>query len=581
MKFNRWLRSINRTSRQTPEDRTAASRWQAPVALLLSGAVASGAWAQSVAELENDAATPEDILTYGMGYAQQRFSPLEQINVDTVSQLVPVWSYSLDDDRGQESFPLIRNGVMYTTTHESTVALDALTGKQIWKSMLEYPAETPRVACCGIVNRGLAMLEGKLFRTTLDAHVMALDAQTGEQLWKSKAIDFRDGYSMTVAPLIADGVLITGISGGEYGIRGFIDGWDPDTGEQLWRRYTVPEPGQPGSETWKDGGDAWKNGGGPAWLTGTYDPELKTVYWGVGNAASWNAGIRPGDNLYTGSILALDPKTGDIKWHYQTSPNDPFDHDGTNEPVLADMQIDGIERKVLMQASRNGFFYVLDRTNGDLLAANQYVKHLNWAEGIDLETGRPIDTDVVIKARAGEKVNFTPSAFGGKNWSPMSFHPGNQTVFANTLNMGMDYKAVEPQYRAGVFYFGAEFGFTYPDDERGFLKAINPMTGESLWEVGTEIPRLAGVLSTGGNLVFTGKQTGEFEAFDAATGEKLWEFQTGSGIVGQPVAWELDGRQYITILNGGGAVYALFAGDERLANVPAGGAVWTFALFGS
>jgi len=231
-----------------------------------------------------------------------------------------------------------------------------------------------------------------------------------------------------------------------------------------------------------------------------------------------------------------------------------------------------------MQASRNGFFYVLDRVTGELLAANKYIKNVNWADSIDLSTGRPVDTDVVKKARTGEKIRFAPSAFGGKNWSPMSYHPGSNTAFANTLNIEMDYKAVEPQYRAGVFYFGAEFAFVYPDAERGFLKALDPLTGEARWEVPTEIPRLAGVLSTGGDLVFTGAQTGEFEAFDAGTGEKLWEFQTGSGIVGQPVSWESEGKQYITVLSGGGAVYTLFAGDERLANTPAGGSVWTFEL---
>lgn len=549
------------------------------IAIIMLMAGSSSLQAQSADDLKNDTTTPADILTYGMGYGQQRYSSLDQINTDNVKKLVPMWSYSLADDRGQESFPLIRNGVMFVTTHNATMALEATTGKQLWKTSVEYPSETPRVACCGIVNRGLAMLDGKLFRTTLDAHVISLDATTGEELWRSKAIEFNDGYSMTVAPLIADGVLITGISGGEYGIRGFIDGWDPATGEHLWRTYTIPEPGQPNSDTWNDGGDAWKNGGGPAWLTGTYDPELNTVYWGVGNASSWNAGKRPGDNLYTNSILALDPTTGTIKWHYQTSPNDPFDHDGANEAVLADIEFEGFPRKVLMQASRNGFLYVLDRTNGELLAANKFVDDVNWASGIDLETGRPVDTDIVVKARLGEKVTYTPSAFGGKNWSPMSFHPGSNTLFANTLNIAMEYKAVEPQYRAGVFYFGAEFAFDFQDENRGFLKAINPLTGQSLWEAGSEIPRLAGVMSTGGGLVFTGSQTGEFEAFDANSGEKLWEFQTGSGIVGQPVTWEADGVQYITTLSGGGAVYALFAGDERLASVPSGGSVWTFALF--
>ncbi|MEM7524067.1 MAG: PQQ-binding-like beta-propeller repeat protein, partial [Pseudomonadota bacterium] len=324
----------------------------------LAVSLSTTAGAQTLEDLKADKSTPGDILTYGMGYDQNRHSALDQINLDTVAGLRPVWTYSLADTRGQESFPIIYNGAMYVTTHNATMALDAVTGRQKWKSVIEYPAETPRVACCGIVNRGVAILDGTLFRTTLDAYVIALDAETGEEKWRTQSIDFKAGYSMTVAPLIADGVVIVGISGGEYGIRGYIEGYDPATGDRLWRTYTVPAPGEPGSETWTDGGDAWKRGGGPAWLTGSYDPELNMVYWGVGNAASWNAGTRPGDNLYTGSVIAVTPKTGEINWHYQFSPNDPFDYDGTNELVLT--ELDG--KKVMMQANRNGFFYVIDRT---------------------------------------------------------------------------------------------------------------------------------------------------------------------------------------------------------------------------
>ncbi len=541
------------------------------LALGLSGS--GPVFAQSAEDLINDANDPSVILTYGMGYDQTRHSPLSQINAENVSRLRPEWSYSLADNRGQESFPMLYGGVMYVTTHNATIALDAKTGRQLWKTMVDYPAETPRVACCGIVNRGVALYEGKVFRTTLDANVIALDAKTGAELWRTRSIDFKKGYSMTVAPLIADGVLIAGVSGGEFGIRGYIEGYDPDTGARLWRTYTVPGPGDPGFETWKDGGDAWQRGGGPAWLTGSYDPELNTVYWGVGNAASWNAVVRPGDNLYTSSILALDPKTGDIKWHYQTSPHDPFDHDGTNEIVHA--TIDG--RKVVMQASRNGFYYVLDAETGELIAANPFVDKVNWASKIDLKTGRPVHTEVYTKAVTGEEVEYWPGALGGKNWSPSSYDPNSQTVFVNTLNTGMKYKAVEPQYRPGVFYFGAEFSFVW-GDKRGSLRAIDPMTAKVKWENPVDIPRLAGVLSTDGNLVFTGATTGEFEAFDATTGKKLWQNNTGSGVVGQPVTWEMDGKQYVTVLSGGGAVYALFSGDERLASIPAGGRVITYAL---
>lgn len=544
----------------------------AALALSVSGV----AGAQSLEDLANDASNPSDVLTYGMGQNLQRYSTLDQINKDTVKRLVPVWNYSLADNRGQETHPIVHDGVMYVTTHNSTAALDAVTGRQLWKTMIEYPAETPRVACCGILNRGAAVFNGMLVRTTLDAHVIGLDMKTGEEKWRTQSIDFKTGHAFTVAPLIAEGVAIVGISGGEYGIRGYIEGYDVMTGERKWRTYTIPAPGEPGSETWQDGGDAWKHGGAPGWLTGSYDPELKTVYWGTGNAASWNAGVRPGDNLYTSTILAMDPLTGEIKWHFQTTPNDPFDHDGTNDLILADLA----GEKVVMQASRNGFFYVLNRVNGELIAANQFVDKLNWATGVDMETGRPIVTDIYTKAVAGEEVTYWPSLLGGKNWSPMSYDPERKLAFANTLNLGTKYKAVEPKYRAGSFYLGAEFAWAWPegDEPRGYLRAIDPMTGEYKWQDGVSIPRFAGTMVTKGGLVFTGTQEGAFEAFDSDTGDKLWQFQMGSGTVGQPVTWEKDGKQYVTIASGGGAVYVLFAGDERLANIPPGGSIWTFAL---
>jgi len=547
--------------------------WAFGLAMLFAPA----AMAQTHDELVKGATDTNNILNYGMGYNLQRFSTLKQINKDTVKRLVPVWNYSFDDNRSEESQPLVYKGVLYVTTNSATMAIDAKTGKQIWKTKVEYPPETPRIVCCGIINRGAAIYDGKIFRTTLDANVIALDAQTGKELWRKNAIDFKNGYSMTVAPLVADGVVITGISGAEFGTRDFIDGWDPNTGEHLWRTYTIPGPGELGNETWQ--GDTWKLGGGSTWITGSFDPELHTVYWGVGNPGPFNAAVRPGDNLYTCSVIALDPKSGKIKWHFQFSPNNPFDYDSVAEMVLATLNIDGKPTPVLMDANRNGFFYVLDRTNGKLLAANPYVK-VNWASGIDMKTGRPIETDVSAKARAGEKVVVWPSILGGKNWEPMSFNPENNTAYANTLNIGGRYKAVAADYKAGEWYVAMDLSdlWEWPDGPRGYLKAIDPLTGKTKWENGSDIPRFSGVLSTGGGLVFSGRLTGEFEAFDADTGKKLWQFQTGSGIEGQPVTWEQDGVQYVAIASGYGGVYSLFAGDARLASVPAGGSLWVFAL---
>jgi alcohol dehydrogenase (cytochrome c) len=547
--------------------------WAFGLAMLFAPA----AMAQTHDELVKGATDTNNVLNYGMGYNLQRFSALKQINKDTVKRLVPVWNYSFDDNRSEESQPLVYKGVLSVTTNSATMAVDAKTGKQIWKTKVEYPPETPRIVCCGIINRGAAIYDGKIFRTTLDANVIALDAQTGKELWRKNAIDFKTGYSMTVAPLVADGVVITGISGAEFGTRDFIDGWDPKTGEHLWRTYTVPGPGEPGNESWQ--GDTWKLGGGSTWITGSFDPELHTVYWGVGNPGPFNAAVRPGDNLYTCSVIALDPKSGKIKWHFQFSPNNPFDYDSVAEMVLATLNIDGKPTPVLMDANRNGFFYVLDRTNGKLLAANPYVR-VNWATGIDMKTGRPIETDISAKARAGEKVVVWPSIFGGKNWEPMSFNPQNNTAYANTLNIGGRYKALPAEYKAGEWYVGMDLSdpWEWPDGPRGYLKAIDPLSGKTKWEEPSDIPRFSGVLSTGGGLVFSGRLTGEFEAFDADTGKKLWQFQTGSGIEGQPVTWEQDGVQYVAIASGYGGVYSLFSGDARLASVPAGGSLWVFAL---
>jgi alcohol dehydrogenase (cytochrome c) len=533
--------------------------------------------AQSADQLIKGATDTSNVLNYGMGYNLQRFSPLTQINRDNAKNLVPVWNYSFADDRSEESQPLVYQGVIYVTTNSATMAIDVKTGKQIWKTKVEYPPETPRIVCCGIINRGAAIQDGKLYRTTLDANVISLDMKTGKELWRQKAADIKEGYSMTVAPLIADGVVLTGVSGAEFGTRDFIDGWDPETGKHLWRTYSVPSPDEPGGDTWK--GDTWKLGGGSTWITGSYDPELKTVYWGIGNPGPFNSAVRPGDNLYTCSVLALDPKTGKIKWHYQFSPNNPFDYDSVAEMVLAEIKVDGKPTKVLMDANRNGFFYVLDRTDGKLLAANPYVK-VNWATGIDMKTGRPIETDVTKDAREGKKVTVFPSILGGKNWEPMSFDPQTGLAYANTLLFGGHYKTAPATYKAGEWYVGMDLTdlWEWGTGPRGALKAIDPLTGKAKWEAPSDIPRFSGVLSTAGHVVFSGQLTGEFEAFDADSGKKLWQFQTGSGIEGQPVTWQQDGVQYVAVASGYGGVYSLFSGDERLAKVPAGGSLWVFAV---
>ena len=540
------------------------------------------ATAQTLADLRNDAATPGDVTTYGMGWSQQRHSPLKQVSAGNVKRLVPVWNLSLDNSANASSQPLVIDGTMYVTSHTHTVAIDSATGRQKWKAPIELPADVNGYLCCGIQSRGPAALDGVLYRTTIDAHVLAINMKDGKTLWKQKAADYKQGYSMTHAPLIAGGVLITGISGGEYGTRGFINGWDLKTGEKKWHKWTTAAPNEKGGDTWKPG--MFEKGGAPTWLTGSYDPELDLVYWGTGNGGPWNAAARGGDSLYICSVLAIRPSTGEIVWHYQFSPGDPYDYDGVNELVLADLPIDGKTTKVLMQANRNGYFYVLDRTNGKLLSANPFAKKITWASGIDIKTGRPIDSALTANVRKTEVgadfIEVWPSAFGGKNWMPMSYDPGRKLVYMNTLNMGMKVKYQKPEYKQGAWYLGLDLGgWAEPaDGNRGALVAWDPVANKAVWEVPTKAPFWAGVLSTAGGLVFTGSQTGEFMAFDSGSGKKLWSFQTGSGITSLPISWERNGKQYVTVLSGSASLYGALGGDASLAEVPPGGSVWTFAL---
>ena len=542
-------------------------------------ALGGAASAQTLDDLRNDGKNTDNILTYGMGYSQNRFSPLKQIDKTNVKRLVPVWSLSLDNQWGEQAQPIVYNGVMYVTDARSTVAIDVATGKQIWKTPVEWLPETPRVVCCGVSNKGAAIYNGKVFRTTLDAFVVALDAKTGKEVWKQKVAEWRDGYSMTVAPLVANGVLITGISGAEFGIRGFIDGWNPETGEHLWRRFTIPARGERGNDTWPQDSTAWEIGGGSTWITGSYDPELDLMYWGTGNPAPWASQSRPGDNLYTSSVLAMRPKTGEIVWHYQFTPNDAYDYDACWELIIADLKIGGNQRKVVMQLNRNGFVYVIDRTNGGLISAKPYEK-VNWASHVDPETGRPVETEVARKLRAGEQVEHWPSTRGAKNWPHAAFNPETGLLYANTNHEGRLYKhlPIGPFVKGERYQFIENLAKPSEGEPIGHVDAIDPLTGQQKWRVPlTDFQNWSAMLATGSGLLFTGRETGEFVALDADTGKTLWQFQTSSGINAQPVTFTQNGRQYVTVLSGVGGLYWNIA-RQALKNVPQGGSVWTFAL---
>ena len=528
------------------------------------------------AELVKDGANTDNVLTYGMGYHQNRYSPLTMINRSNVKRLAPVWSLSLENNFGEQAQPLVFDGVIYVSNAKWTVAIDAVTGKQIWRTPVDFEPDTPRVVCCGVSNKGVAIYEGKVFRTTLDAHVVALDQKTGKQIWKQKVAEWKEGYSLTVAPTVANGVLITGCSGAEFGARCFLDGWDPATGKKLWRRYTTTGPGEKGHETWEPR-ETYLNGGASTWITGSYDPELDLVYWGTGNAGPWTSEKRKGDNLYVASILALKPKTGEIAWHYQVAPNDVWDWDSW-EIILGDLRVDGRMRKVAMHMSRNGFLYVLDRANGKLLSAKPYA-HLNWATHVDLATGRPVESEESKALRAGQTIQMWPSIRGAKNWPHAAFNPTTGLLYANTNHGYSTYRFLPLQpFKAGVRYQGIE-NISSPvtaDTLAGHIEAIDPLSGQAVWRKPLHGQMIASaMLATGGGLLFTGKHTGEFMALDASTGETLWEFRTSSGVNAQPITWTKNGRQYVTVLSGLGGSNS---GRRGLPDLPLGGSVWTFAL---
>jgi alcohol dehydrogenase (cytochrome c) len=548
--------------------------------LLLCGATAS---AQSLDELKRDGKTgsTDNILTYGMGYHQQRHSPLKQINKQNVKRLVPVWNLSLDNNWGEQAQPIVYNGVMYVTNARHTVAIDVGTGRQIWRHTLDWPPETPRVVCCGVSNKGAAIYNGRIYRTTLDAHLLALDAKTGKEVWKSKVAEWKDGFSLTLAPLVANGVVVIGNSGAEFGVRGWIDGWDPETGKQLWRRYTIPARGEKGNETWPQNNNAWEVGGGSAWITGSYDPDLDLMYWGTGNPAPWASQTRAGDNLYTSSVLAMRPKTGEIVWHYQFTPNDPYDYDACWELINADINVGGQPRKVIMQLNRNGFMYVIDRTNGKLISAKPFEK-VNWATHVDLATGRPVETNLGKDVRAGKAIEHWPSARGAKNWPHAAFNPDTGLLYANTMHVGMMYRHLEtkPHVVGQRYMYMENLNMPRPHGQPiGHIEAINPLTGEKKWRTPLHDWQIwSAMLSTGGGLLFTGKETGELIAVDADTGKIVWEFQTGSGINAMPVTYTHQGRQYVTVLSGIGGLYWNIWREQLKDVVVPGGSVWTFAV---
>lgn len=567
--------------------------------MALSMAVTQSSMAVTVDDIMKDATTTDDVVSYGMGPKGQRYSPLDTINAENVGNLVPAWTLSVGGEkmRGQESQPLVKDGVMYVTGSYSRMwAIDTKTGREIW----QYDARLPEgiMPCCDFVNRGAAIHGDMVFFGTLDAQLVALNKDTGKVVWKKRIDDFKAGYSYTAAPLIvptkAHGpLMLTGVSGGEFGVIGRVEARKVENGDLVWSRPTIE--GHMGKLNGKDStmtgkkneswpGDLWKTGGGATWLGGTYDPDTKLAFFGTGNPAPWNSHMRPGDNKWSCARIAIDPETGNIKWGYQTTPNDGWDYDGVNELISFDLN----GTKAAATADRNGFFYVLNRENGKFINAYPFVENISWAKSIGKD-GRPVfddanrpgDPSKSEEGKKGKSVFAVPSFLGGKNWQPMAYSKQTKMFYVPANEWGMDLWNEPVTYKKGAAYLGA--GFTIKpifDDHIGALKAIDPATGKIAWTYKNKAPLWGGAMTTAGNLVFFGTPEGDLKALNAKTGEEVYSFNTGSGIVGSPITWEQDGEQYVSVMSGWGGAVPLWGGEvaKTVANLNQGGMLWTFKL---
>src|SRR5438309_3640518 len=499
---------------------------------------------------------PENWLTYSGSTLSQRYSLLNQITPANVSDLELQWIYQARSLEKFEATALVVDGIMYTVqAPNDVIALDATTGRIFWTYSHHQEHGRP---CCGRINRGLAILGDTLFLGTLDAHLIAIDAKNGRPLWETTVANARSAYTITHAPLVIKDKVLVGTAGGEFGIRGFIAAYDAHTGKEVWRFNTVPGPGEPGHETW--GGNSWETGGAPVWVTGSYDPVLNLTYWGTGNPSpDWNGDVRPGDNLYSDSVVALDADTGKLKWYYQFTPHDDLDYDAAQVPVLADMEWEGRQRKVMLWANRNGFFYVLDRATGQVLLGKPFVE-VNWASGID-EKGRPMR--VVGKTSSAEGTLIYPGNPGGTSWYPPSYSPRTGFFYVSSwVNSSSIFAKAPVDYHEGRNYAGGTTksiisfdwstapNFRKEGEGYGAVRAIDPKTGERKWEFKMADVTDAGILTTQSNLLFSGGREGYFIALDARNGELLWKASVGGAVTSGPMSYSVGGRQYVAVTAG-------------------------------
>ncbi|QIG96536.2 PQQ-dependent dehydrogenase, methanol/ethanol family [Bradyrhizobium sp. 6(2017)] len=536
------------------------------------------------------ASDPNGWAIAGHDYGNTRFSPLKQINSENAGKLQLVYSLSLASLRSNESSPVVIGKTLYVSTSwgpKFVYAIDAATGARKWTWQPDIPDDVLQYACCDVNSRGVSYADGKLFVGRLDGNLTALDAETGKELWTSTVVDYKQGSVITSPPLVVRDKVITGFGGGEYGVRGSLQAFSLKDGKLLWQTYTVPAPGEPGSDTWK--GDTGLHGGGAAWLVGSYDAKSDTVYWGTSNPGPWNTAVRStGDgnfgkltNLYTASTLAINPDTGKIKWHIQGTPADAWDYDGVNELLLADLKIEGNETPVLMKADRNGFFFVANRETGKMISAEKYV-FANWAKKWDITTMRAEEDPDKRPGPGHPAKDICPNLIGGKNWQPMSFNPVTGLVYIPTNNVCMDWSVSDVNYKRGVFYLGAEFPTKEgPGGFLGELVAWDPVANKKVWGIKEDLPFNGGTLTTGGNLVFSGNLHGDFRAIDAKNGKVVWSKNLGSGIGAGPVTYSVDGKQYVAIVVGRTAALPAFLGDigkKMVAAAPEGGSLFVFAL---
>ncbi len=517
------------------------------VALLAAAAIAAQAQAP-YERIRNAGSEPGNWLTYSGTYAGHRFSALNQITPANVAALKPVWVYQASDLNKFETSPIVMDGIVYISEPRSgAAALDARTGRPLWFYRRNLPKDIR--PCCGEVNRGLAVLGDALFLGTLDGRLIALDRRTGRMLWDVEVADYKSGYSITVAPLAVKDKIVTGVSGGELGVRGLIDAYDAKSGKRVWRFWTVPGPGEPGHDTWS--GDSWKTGSAATWVTGAFDPDANLIYWGTGNPGpDYNGVVRGGDNLYASSLVALDADTGKLKWHFQFTPHDVHDWDATHVPVLVDAPVRGAPRKLALVANRNGFYYVLDRLSGQFMAGAQFAKQ-TWAQGLD-DRGKPVLLPGKDPTAEGNPVY--PGMHGGTNWFSPSYSPKTGLLYVATREEGTRFYMEKDEYSPGNWYAGGGIAGIPGIEPTGSIKALRADTGAIAWEFKLKSPPWAGLLSTGGGLVFGGSSEGFFFALDAASGKPLWKFPTGGPIFANPISFLSDGKQHIAIAAG----HALF-----------------------